>query len=281
MSAFRKNHRFNSPARLTPVVVLGAFFLAATSAEATWYSRQTGNWDDVNTWSTTACGGAVAANVPQVDGDVQVCNGHTVTVRTTTNSVDTVTVNNGGILNMESTSAPSTGILVAQESITVEATGTFNFNESNDARPELRADAAGVALDGTFCVSGLAGALLSGSNGACSFAVRAGATVWFGGPLTNETTIVVNGGSLTFGGSTTNNGIMVVNSGRLTFGGGVNDGTIIANGGFIMFSGGGPNNALGTLSAVGGTTTFRRELANHRRDPPRGVHINYYDTRIS
>ena len=266
MFAFRKNHRFNSPARLIPAIVLAAFFLAATTAEATtWYSRDGGgDWDDVSTWSIVACDGVQAANVPQADGDVVICDGDTVTVTTTTNSIDTLTVNNGGTLNMESVGGgtPSTGILVVQESITVEATGTFNFNESIDARPELRADGAGVALEGTFSVLGTAGALLSGSDETCSFAVDAGETVWFGGPLTNETTIVVNGGSLTFGGSTTNNGTITIYWGSLTFGGlTTNNGTIIAIGGSVAISAAMDNSE--TLVLAGSTVTISGCIDNN------------------
>ena len=261
--------------KLTLAIALGAFLLATMSAEATWYSRQTGNWDDVNTWSTIAPGGAVAANVPQVDGDVQVCNGHTVTVRTTTNSVDIVTVNNGGILNMESTNTPTIGILIVQESITVQSTGTFYFNERTDAQPIVRAADLLCELDGTFTMTETQGGLFDDATG--SFEVADGDTVTFVGayeatisaPIEVDGIFKVDGALVTITGDIAagSAGWFWVNSGTMTLADAVNiiagahfyvtggamvfDEDVVTNGGFKQTGGAVTANTGDSFQATG------------------------------
>ena len=66
----------------------------------TYYSRQSGDWNDPNTWSNTACGGAVGTGVPTAGNNVVICNTHTVTLSGPSFCKD-LTVNSGGTLNFD------------------------------------------------------------------------------------------------------------------------------------------------------------------------------------
>ena len=255
MFTFRNNNRFGSLVRLTSVIALAAFFIAGTTAQAVDYtSTQSGSWNTGATWggggypdgtddtATIATGSAVDVSGPN---GAAICG--------------TLTINNSAsaILSIE-----SGGVLEVSGSVTVNANGVFRFNAGTPHTAELKATASGVALDGTFCVTGTGGATLSGSNPTKSFAVGAAATVIFcGGDIINDTTIVVNGGSLTFSGAASNDGTVIVNSGSSTFSNSAaNDGTIIANGATITFSSSVTNDA--TMIANGGTITFSGAVTN-------------------
>ncbi len=67
------------------------------SEAVTYYTRVTGNWNALTTWSTVGCGGAMAAAFPAAGDDIIVCVGTTVTVNINT-TVANVTINNGGTL---------------------------------------------------------------------------------------------------------------------------------------------------------------------------------------
>lgn len=62
-----------------------------------YYSRQGGNWNDRNTWSTEGCSGNVAANPPGPTDIVIICN-HTVTANVDITTIKPVTVQSGGTL---------------------------------------------------------------------------------------------------------------------------------------------------------------------------------------
>ncbi len=264
MFTFRNNHRFGSLVRPIPAIALGALLVAAAPADAeTYYSRGTGTWNASNAWYTGSCTSGTNDGTYPVAGDTaNICSGHTVTVSgadgTAAAAVVDVANSATAILSIE-----SGGVLEVSGSVTVNANGVFRFNAGTPNTAELKATASGVALDGTFCVTGTGGATLSGSNPTKSFAVGAAATVIFtcGGEVINDTTIVVNGGSLTFGGAVTNDGTVIVNSGSTTFSSSAaNDGTMIANGATITFSSSVTNDA--TIIANGGTITFSGAVTN-------------------
>jgi len=56
-----------------------ALFTVGFLYSATYYSRQSGNWNDPNTWSTSVCGGGAATTTPGPSDVVIICSGHTVT----------------------------------------------------------------------------------------------------------------------------------------------------------------------------------------------------------
>ena len=60
----------------------------------TYYSRASGNWSDVNTWSITGCGESVASSVPGGANNVVICSGNTVTMDVSSSCLD-LTINEG------------------------------------------------------------------------------------------------------------------------------------------------------------------------------------------
>ena len=60
----------------------GTFSLCVNNIGTTYYSRQSGAWNDVNTWSTIGYGGAIATSFPN-GGDVANIRNHDVSVTTT------------------------------------------------------------------------------------------------------------------------------------------------------------------------------------------------------
>ncbi|MCK9561801.1 MAG: hypothetical protein M0R02_03680 [Bacteroidales bacterium] len=62
-----------------------------------YYSRQGGNWNDGNTWSTEGCGGTAATSYPGETDIVIICN-HTVTAANVDITTKPVTVQSGGKL---------------------------------------------------------------------------------------------------------------------------------------------------------------------------------------
>jgi surface protein len=102
-----------------------------------YYSRQTGNWNDTNTWSST-CGGAAGIGVPPVGANVMICNGHTVTL-TANATCNNLTINTGGTLKPASfnlTVSANTQISGTFDDDTAGGTstftGTFTVNNGGD-----------------------------------------------------------------------------------------------------------------------------------------------------
>jgi len=78
-------------------VEFGDFFIAEI-AGLRFYSRQSGNWNDINTWSTQGYNGAVAPRLPNLETDrVFIGNGRVVTVNQSNPRIRSLTVekNNG------------------------------------------------------------------------------------------------------------------------------------------------------------------------------------------
>ncbi|MBL4651442.1 MAG: PKD domain-containing protein [Flavobacteriales bacterium] len=65
---------------------------------AAYFSRQTGNWSDVNSWSVGSCGGAVATGVPGASDDVVICSGNTISLDGAI-TVNKIIISDGGVLN--------------------------------------------------------------------------------------------------------------------------------------------------------------------------------------
>jgi hypothetical protein len=82
-----------------PFIVANDFAFTAVSAQ--YRSRQTGNWNNFNTWERSTNSGATWANAisgqtpSSSDGAITIQNGHTVTI-TAGVTIDQVTIDNGG-----------------------------------------------------------------------------------------------------------------------------------------------------------------------------------------
>jgi hypothetical protein len=80
-----------------------------------YYSRQSGDWDDVNTWSTTVVGGPVAGTVPTTNNPVVIGDGagqnHLVTVPAGLNNLQVggLQINSGSTLDLTTTTGHNFG----------------------------------------------------------------------------------------------------------------------------------------------------------------------------
>jgi len=81
----------------------------------TLYSYQTGNWNSASTWTTDPSGTLwTGASVPTASDRVVILNGRTVNVTNNGNTVYSLTVNNGGIIDLGSTTGHNFGSISGQ-----------------------------------------------------------------------------------------------------------------------------------------------------------------------
>jgi len=153
----------------------------------TLYSRQTGNWNDVNTWSLVACGGTqtVAGITPSAFHDVVICNTHTVTLAQN-EACNNLTINSGGTLN-------PAGFNFTVNS-TSSITGTFNDGTNGGTktfRGLVTVNAGGqfkTSLNNT-CVFVFEGGITNNATANTDFDLRHTGGTWFN---TNNQTITTN-----------------------------------------------------------------------------------------
>lgn len=194
--------------KLTLAIALSAIFLSAATAEAatTYYSNGTGNWRGENAWQTGSCpeGTPAGANYPVAGDTAYICDNHTMTVNGT-QALAVLIVNdaNDAILNMA-----SGDILIVSGSVTVNGSGVFRFNSSGGTAPIVRANAAGVDLEGPFTMEGSDGGLFDRTS-TYTFDVLVNKTVTFIGAylatisapdLEVDGTINANAADVTFSG---------------------------------------------------------------------------------
>jgi hypothetical protein len=87
----------------------------ARENQKTLYSYQTGNWNVATTWTTDPSGTlSVSPSVPTASDRVVILNGRTVTVTNNGNTVYSITINNGGILDLGSTNGHNFGSISGQ-----------------------------------------------------------------------------------------------------------------------------------------------------------------------
>ena len=79
-----------------------------------WYSYQTGNYNDFNTWTRDPSGATFdnPANVaPSAGDDITILNGFTVTYNVSNTTLNSTTIQGGGILNMAATTGHNLGTI--------------------------------------------------------------------------------------------------------------------------------------------------------------------------
>lgn len=95
-------------------------FVNASALPVIYYSYQSGNWNDPNTWTTDPSGttqtGMPVAGPTNIDY-VVILNGRTVTVTNNNNTVRSVTINQGGTLDLIGTTGHSFGYVYGQGSM--------------------------------------------------------------------------------------------------------------------------------------------------------------------
>lgn len=111
-----------------------------------YFSRGSGNWTSNGRWSTASCGGASAGGAePSAAADTAtICNGHTVTLNTST-SITSVTVQNGGTLQIGNSGTART--LSLSGDITVDNGATLRASTGSNTTHTIN-------LDGNLTVNG-------------------------------------------------------------------------------------------------------------------------------
>lgn len=98
--------------------------LPALFAQTTFYSRQTGAWSALTSWSTVSHSGAAAASLPTATDIVFIGNGHTITLNQTT-AVGTLNVT-VGTLQYDNVAARE---LTVNGNLLIEAAGTLTVQQ--------------------------------------------------------------------------------------------------------------------------------------------------------
>ena len=99
---------------------------AAFGASVTYYSRQNGNWNDPNTWSTVGYGGVAASSIPGASSPVFIGDGntynHTVTVSANTALSGSLSLKQGSTLDLGVTSGNNFGTVISGSNGTMRIT---------------------------------------------------------------------------------------------------------------------------------------------------------------
>jgi hypothetical protein len=109
-----------SGASTNPLTSTGATFLAGQwtaldpTVRTTLYSYQSGDWSDINTWTTDPSGSTLVSSIiPGVGDQVVILNGRTVTTAVA-RTIGALTIDNGGTLDLGTTSGHSLGSVDGQ-----------------------------------------------------------------------------------------------------------------------------------------------------------------------
>ncbi|MBL0097028.1 MAG: T9SS type A sorting domain-containing protein [Bacteroidetes bacterium] len=121
------------------------------SSAATYYTRVTGNWNALTTWSTVGCGGAMAATFPAAGDNIIVCVGTTVTVNINT-TIANVTINSGGTLQNGGGSTTNRSLTVTG-TLNVANGGTLIQNSTVVASSSLFAGTEIFGISSTVTIS--------------------------------------------------------------------------------------------------------------------------------
>lgn len=125
------------------VVIL--LFLSPNIFALTYNSRLTGTWATAATWSQAGCGGSASGTAPSTNvvDIITICNGNTISGGTIKiNSGKSITIKNGGVLNLSSTLTISNGGILI-----VETGGILIVNV-------LTNESAQVTINGNLTVNG-------------------------------------------------------------------------------------------------------------------------------
>ncbi|MCX7987791.1 MAG: hypothetical protein N2662_12710 [Bacteroidales bacterium] len=221
-----------SPEGSNPLVTTGTNVLqgiwTAKESLKTLYSYQTGNWNVASTWTTDPSGTlSVGASVPTASDRVVILNGRTVNITNNNITVYSVTINNGGILDIGNTTGHDFGNISGQGLIrlssatmpggtydnfvaagggTVEYYNAANFNFSqliyNNLILNLSSSAIVATLIGDMTVNGN----LTVSQGI--FQINDASTI-ARNVIINGNVNVASGGSIVLGTGNTNHTVYV------------------------------------------------------------------------
>lgn len=122
------------------------------------YSRQTGDWTDGNTWSTTSLTGSACSCTPDANSRVVIGNSKTVNIPSAVDAAG-VTVQNTGVLKYTSNSALT---MDRGGSININSGGVVNMNGYASSSIVYGAFSYSVVVDGTLGTGNISAA--TGSN---------------------------------------------------------------------------------------------------------------------
>jgi hypothetical protein len=249
MFTFRNNHRFTGRSRRVLWALAGSLLLCLAGS--------------------AAVRGHPCPDCPEISNEIlTVPSGCTYTI-SGPESYTAVVVESGGTLSMES-AAQSTGILVVQEYIHVDAGATFRFNASSGIQPKVTATGNyyPVTLDGSFTVTGSLGGAFDRISSSTFHLLSGGSITSDSGPviisadIENDGKITATSGNILISGAVLDGstGAFSANGGNMFFTADVNnDGTITATGGSdVLFSGTISNWSTGLfqVTAAGSDMTF-------------------------
>lgn len=102
------------------------------NAQHTWYSYQTGNYSDFNTWTLDPSGTTFdnSLNIyPAIGDEIHILNGFTVTMDINAQSLSATTIDNGGILDVSTTTSQNFGTITGAGLLKIKSaalpTGTY------------------------------------------------------------------------------------------------------------------------------------------------------------
>lgn len=126
-------------------LIIFSFGLSALHAQATFYSRQNGNWSALTSWSTVSHSGAAAASLPTAADIVFIGVGHTITLdQTTAVGMLNVTL---GTLQYDNVAARD---LTVNGNLRIEAGGTLTVNQVGAGLPNNLLLQGNVLCNGTW-----------------------------------------------------------------------------------------------------------------------------------
>lgn len=112
------------------VLILVLFFCSLNSSKAAiYYSRATGNFSAVATWSTVACGGAAAITTPGALDDIIICAGNVVSV-TANAPIKNIAVQTGGTLQTGTAGGGANKTLTVSGTFTIQSGGLYIHNNN-------------------------------------------------------------------------------------------------------------------------------------------------------
>jgi hypothetical protein len=213
------------------------FFSGFAQVNGDFRSLTTGNWNDATTWEELQGSWGATSNVPSLTSDVEIREGHTVTINTEDNLSKNLLINKGGLVIQSGGTLTTSGIVTFTESGVNTIAGKLNMSSQLTVNPgsQLLVTGSGGSVDG------FSGLLLGGT-----ITVSAGATLQQG----------ANGIDWDLGGSLALNGgnakflftVSVQNNGKITI---QNDGNLDIGGNLTVLSGSNVTVDQGTLDIAG------------------------------
>ncbi|MDB5283749.1 MAG: C-terminal target protein, partial [Bacteroidota bacterium] len=213
--------------------VISTTDIASTPLYAYYYSRKTGNWNDVTagngTWSVNGAGGPSCDCKPISGGDVIIESGNVVTVNTN-DSIQFVEILNGGtLISNSSCTINVSGNLTATGTGTFTNNGTMTINGTMTLAHDSPVSSGNISVGSTFTIPA-----------GCTFTQTAGTFTATGNLIDSGTINISAGATLNLNGTGTiisgtgvisapSDTITITNNKSIAVGSILTFGTVIAN----------------------------------------------------